>query len=168
MTLSPAAVSDGDFIMESLSRMVNGRRFAPTLLGALKFTDVDRKQGRIGAQITINEAMTNAMGKMDGAAMESLVDIASTAAIVLKAERAASDAAGVSIALNTTLLKPASVNEKIRVRATCLQRTPRIAFSSVLVETMDGATIARGTHTKLFAAADSSGKLPDVPLISKL
>lgn len=134
--------------------------------------------------------MTNAMGKMDGAAMESLVDIASTAAIVLKAERAASDAAGVSIALNTTLLKPASVNEKIRwgsrltgndprcpfprshhrvrVRATCLQRTPRIAFSSVLVETMDGATIARGTHTKLFAAADSSGKLPDVPLISKL
>lgn len=57
MTLSPAAVSDGDFIMESLSRMVNGRRFAPTLLGALKFTDVDRKQGRIGAQITINEAV---------------------------------------------------------------------------------------------------------------
>uniref|UniRef100_A0A915I8D3 Acyl-coenzyme A thioesterase 13 n=1 Tax=Romanomermis culicivorax TaxID=13658 RepID=A0A915I8D3_ROMCU len=101
--------------------------------------------GHCVCELTVEEQHANPMRTLHGGLTASLIDIASTAAL-MTTERAQ---AGVSVDLNVTYMRPAKVGDTVIFDAKVLKVGKSLAFTEVdITNKKDGELVAVGRHTK--------------------
>ena len=109
--------------------------------------DAREHEGRLLLELELSERHANPGGALHGGLSATLVDYATTIALV---QRGAPHP-GVSVDLNVTYLRPALVGSSILIDARILKFGRSLAFTTCDIRTKhDNALVAQGRHTKAF------------------
>lgn len=121
------------------------------ILSSRLHQDVRFEPGRCVCRFPVRASAQNRYGTLHGGCIATAVDVISTAALVT-----VSPDPGVSADLSVRYLSPGPGFEDVEIDARVLKVGKSLAFMEVTVSTLEGKTVARGSHTKFLPGTGSA------------
>uniref|UniRef100_A0AC35GPN7 Thioesterase domain-containing protein n=1 Tax=Panagrolaimus sp. PS1159 TaxID=55785 RepID=A0AC35GPN7_9BILA len=114
---------------------------------------MDVSEGKVKLEFEVTEELTNPMGTLHGGATSTMIDIATTTALLATS----TGKPGVTVNLNVACLAPAKLGETVILDAEVIKSGRSIAFTeATLYRKSDQTIVATGQHTKAFPSQKSS------------
>ena len=104
--------------------------------------------------MTITRPLANVFGALHGGALATIVDHATSYAVIARAGFGPDSLWSVSVSLSVEYCAPAHVGEQVRIVVRAPKVGKKLAFTTATITSADGRrTLYTGTHIKAFVPA---------------
>ncbi|TFK46922.1 hypothetical protein OE88DRAFT_1666716 [Heliocybe sulcata] len=149
--------------------MRNGRGFADSVGGRLSITEISvsskseepsKVEGRVVAEITAQEDMTNGAGYVHGGCLMYLIDNCALLCLASMDKEATLGFPGLSLAIDTVFHAPARQGDQLRIAATTMAIASRIKSARVEVRAWKNCGLAANSRLIVSFRADLGRETP--------
>mmetsp|Transcript_14109 Transcript_14109/g.44412 ORF Transcript_14109/g.44412 Transcript_14109/m.44412 type:complete len:169 (-) Transcript_14109:607-1113(-) len=111
-------------------------------------------EGRCTGLLTVTRPLANVFGALHGGALATIVDHATSYAVLARTHFSPDTLWSVSVSLSVEYCAPARVGETVRIVVRAPKVGKKLAFTTATISSQDGSrTLYTGTHIKAFVPA---------------